>query len=153
MNKLTPEIIGWAQAGEAQFGVPAAMNIAAAIEESGLGAHIPPGSNNFHGLKGSGPATSTKEQTAAGVWYTIKSGFHMFKSPADSFMYYAWLISHGAPYAAAWRAWEASPKTNADVETLTRGVAARYATALSYAKALVSIEVADQLFPYDKTEA
>lgn len=145
MNKLTPEIIGWAEQGV----VPAALKIAAAMEESGLGAHIPPGSNNWFGIKGDGPATPTKEETAAGHWYTIESGFKMFRSPADGFAYYDWLISHGAPYAAAWKAWLASPKTNADVETLTQAVAVRYATALSYARALVSIEVEDRLFPYD----
>jgi flagellum-specific peptidoglycan hydrolase FlgJ len=146
MNKLTPEIIGWAQQGA----VPAALKIAAAMEESGLGAEIPPGSNNWFGIKGAGPATDTKEQTAGGVWYTIKAGFHMFKTPADGFAYYDWLISTGAPYAAAWRVWLASKQTNDDVETLTRSVAIKYATALAYAKALVSIEVADKLFPYDR---
>lgn len=146
MNKLTPEIIGWAQHGV----VPAALKIAAAMEESGLGAEIPPGSNNWFGIKGSGPATDTKEQTAGGVWYTVKSGFHMFKTPADGFAYYDWMISTGAPYAAAWKAWLASPKGVDDVETLTRSVAVKYATALAYAKALVSIEVADKLFSYDQ---
>lgn len=149
MNKLTPEIISWAQQGV----VPAALKIAAAMEESGLGADIPPGSNNWFGIKGSGPATETREQTAGGVWYAIKAGFHMFKTPADGFAYYDWLISHGAPYAAAWKQWESSKKTDADVETLTRGVAAKYATALAYAKSLIALEEQDKLFAYDHPTA
>ena len=146
MNKLTPEIISWAQKGV----VPPALKIAAAMEESGLGEFTPPGSNNWFGIKDpNGVQTETKEQTAGGVWYTIQAGFHVFKTPADGFLYYDWLISHGAPYAAAWRAYEASPKAVADVEALTRAVAAKYATALSYAEALVSLEVYYQLFGYD----
>jgi flagellum-specific peptidoglycan hydrolase FlgJ len=146
MNKLTPEIISWAQQGV----VPAALKIAAAMEESGLGAHTPPGSNNWFGIKGDGPATPTREETAAGHWYTIESGFKVFSSPQAGFAYYDWLISHGRPYAAAWQQWLASPKTPADVETLTRNISIRYATALSYAKALVSLEVEDKLFNYDR---
>jgi hypothetical protein len=152
-NEITPEIIGWAQAAERRYGVPAAMNIATAIWESQLGGRTPPGSNNWHGIKGLGPPTDTREQTAGGVWYTIKAGFHMFDSPADSFMYYAWLISTGAPYAAAWKQWLASPKKNADVETLTRAISARYASSLLYARDLVSVEEQDQLFGYDKLPA
>jgi flagellum-specific peptidoglycan hydrolase FlgJ len=146
MNKLTPEIISWAEQGV----VPAALKIAAAMTESGLGTHIPPGSNNWFGIKGSGPAVKTEEQSPSGVWYEIKSGFHMFKTPADGFLYYDWLISHGLPYKTAWAAWEASAKGNADVEALTTAVAHKYATALSYAKALVSEEVSNRLFAYDK---
>jgi len=149
MNRLTPEIITWAQQGV----VPAALKIAAAMEESGLGAECPAGSNNWFGIKAAnGVQSDTREQTKGGVWYTIRAGFHVFKTPADGFAYYDWLISNGAPYAVAWKAWLASPQTDADVEALTRAIAARYATALSYAKALVSIEVADKLFGYDQTK-
>jgi flagellum-specific peptidoglycan hydrolase FlgJ len=147
MNKLTPEIISWAQQGI----VPAALKIAAAMEESGLGVHTPPGSNNWFGIKdSSGVETETKEQTSGGVWYTIKAGFRVYKTPADGFADYDHLISTGKPYAKAWKTWLNSPKTNADVEMLTRSIAVRYATALSYAKALVSLEVEEQLFNYDK---
>lgn len=147
MNKLTPQIISWAQQGV----VPAALKIAAAMEESGLGAACPPGSNNWFGRKDpSGVQTETKEQTSAGVWYTIKAGFRVYKTPADGFADYDKLISTSPIYAAAWKVWLASKQTNADVETLTSSIAIRYATALSYAKALVSIEVADKLFGYDK---
>lgn len=150
MNKLTPEIISWAQQGV----VPAALKIAAAMEESGLGEFTPAGSNNWFGIKdSSGVQSETKEQTSGGVWYGIVAGFMVFKTPADGFLFYDHLISTGAPYAKAWAAWLASKKTNADVEALTTDVAARYATALAYAKALVSLEVEQQLFPYDKPAA
>jgi hypothetical protein len=130
------------------------MNIAAAMEESGLGAATPPGSNNWHGIKATGGVkTDTREQTKGGVWYTIKAGFHVFKTPADSFMYYAWLIANGAPYHAAFAAYMASAKTATDVENLTRAVAVKYATALAYAKALVGIEEWDKLFVYDQLPA
>jgi flagellum-specific peptidoglycan hydrolase FlgJ len=146
VNQITPEIIAWAQQGV----VPAALKIAAAMEESGLGEFIPAGSNNWFGIKSpTGVQAETKEQQAGGAWYTIKAGFMVFKTPADGFLYYDHLISTAAPYDKAWKTWLASPKTNADVETLTRNIAPAYATALSYAKALVSLEVEQKLFPYD----
>lgn len=143
-NKLTPEIISWAKAAENEWDVPALMNIAAATVESGLGAETPPGSHNWHGIKGAGPATTTKEQTAGGVWYTIKAGFHMFESDPDSFTYYAWLISHGTPYAAAYATWKKSPHSFKDVEALTAAVEPKYASALGATKLLLEVEEGDR---------
>lgn len=143
------DAIAYAKAAERIHAVPAALNIATAMVESGLGLHTPPGSNNWHGIKGSGPATDTREQTAGGVWYTIKSGFHMFKTPGDSFMYYAWLISHGFPYAISWKYYLASDRTDLAVEALTRNIAKKYATALAYSNALIRLEETDHLFQFD----
>jgi hypothetical protein len=148
MNMLTPEIIGWAKQGV----VPAALKIAAGMIESGLGQHIPPNSNNWFGIKGDGPLTPTREETAAGHWYTIRSGFKMFASPAAGFAYYDWLISHGAPYAQAWKVWLASDKSPTAVERLTKDIAIRYASALSYATALIAAEETNKLFQYDQGE-
>ena len=148
MRPLTDQIIGWARKGV----VPAAIKIAAAMEESGLGEHTPPGSNNWFGIKGDGPAVPTREETAAGHWYTIKSGFKMFASPGAGFDYYDWLISHGSPYSQAWKVWLASKQDDAAVERLTKDIALHYASALKYATDLITLEEKDRLFEYDLTE-
>lgn len=151
MNAITSDIISWAQAGERVYQIPAALNIAAAIIESALGVHTPPGTNNWHGIKSaSGNVASTREQNPDGSWYTIQAGFKVFPDPAASFMGYAKLLGLGSPYHDAVTAYLATPRAPADVEALTRAIAARYATALSYATALIAAEEKDKLFPYDQ---
>jgi len=151
MVELTSEIIGWAQDAERVYQIPAALNIAAAMVESELGLHTPPGTNNWHGIKD--PAntseTATKEQRPDGTWYTIEAGFKIFPNPAGSFMGYGKLLGLGEPYRAAVTTYLATPRAPADVETLTRAIAVRYATALSYATALITAEEKNNLFSTD----
>lgn len=147
---MNPKIISWAQAAQARWQVPASLNLSAAILESDLGKATPPDSNNWHGIKSAGgTVTSTKEQTAGGVWYTIKAGFHVFATPADSFMYYGWLIANYPPYHRAMQMFLASRRLPADVQDLTSAVGHVYATALAYGTDLVLIQRQQKLYQYD----
>ena len=150
MTQYTPEIISWAQAGQRTWVTPASLTLSAAKLESNLGAQIPKGTNNWFGIKDPrGPKAPTGEQTAGGVWYTIEAGWHVFKTPADGFMYYAWLLANYEPYHQAMQMFRASRRAAADVQDLTRSIGHIYATALAYGNDLILIQKQDKLYQYD----
>jgi len=149
-NPFTAEIVGWAQAGEKVYQIPASLNLAAAKVESNLGAETPPGSNNWHGIKDpKGVVASTNEQTAGGVVYTIRAGFMMFKSPADSFMYYGHLLGLYEPYHDMVTTFLKSTRGPADVRALANSLTGVYATAVKYGAALITVMDQYNLYQYD----
>jgi hypothetical protein len=153
-NPFTPEIVGWAQAGQRVFQIPASLNLAAGFVESSLGKATPPGSNNWHGIKATaGSVAQTREQRADGSWYTITSAFAIFGTPAASFMAYAKLLGTGEPYLAAVKTYLASERGVADVRMLATSIAIRYATAIAYGRALISVMDEHNLYVYDKLPA
>ncbi|MDR3572256.1 MAG: glucosaminidase domain-containing protein [Anaerolineaceae bacterium] len=153
-NPFTAEIVSWAQAAEKVYQIPASLNLSAAKVESNLGAATPPGSNNWHGIKDpKGVATSTNEQTAGGVVYTIQAGFMIFKSPADSFMYYGHLLGLYKPYHDMVTTFLKSPRAPTDVQALSNSLTGVYATAIKYGEALIAAQKQYNLYQYDTLAA
>lgn len=151
VGPFTDEIIGWAQAAQQKWQIPASLSLSAAKVESNLGKATPPGSNNWFGIKDShGVVTSTREETAGGVSYTIQAGFMMFATPADGFMYYGHLLGLGAPYHDMVTRFVNSPRGSADVQALSRALTGVYATALNYGSALIAVQQLYGLYQFDK---
>lgn len=151
MNPLTPAIAGWAEAAQKKWQIPSSLNLSAAMVESGLGHATPPGTNNWHGIKSAhGVKASTGEQTPAGLKYTIVAGFMVFKTPADSFMYYGELLGTFKPYRAMVTRFLASPRAPVDVKALSKSLTGVYATAINYGSALIAMQEKYNLYQYDK---
>jgi hypothetical protein len=155
-SPFTPQMIAWAQAMEAKWQIPAALALAAAYVESGLGEHTPPGSNNWFGIKavgGGGSVTATKEQNPDGSWVTIQAGFAVYDSPAAGFDAYGKLLGLGSPYRAAVTTYINSAHQPIDVRALARSIAVKYATAQTYGATLVSTMELYNLYQYDNPPA
>lgn len=150
-NPFTDEIVGWAKAAQRVYQIPASLNLSAAMLESSLGAHTPPHTNNWHGIKdpSNTSATPTREQAADGSWYTIAAGFRIFKTPADSFMYYAHLLGLAKPYHDMVTTFLNSPRGPADVQRLSRSLTGVYASAHDYGDGLIKIQQEYNLYQYD----
>lgn len=151
---FTPEIVGWAQAAQKKYQIPSSLNLSVAMVESSLGKKTPRGSNNWHGIKAAnGVVSSTREETAGGVSYTIQAGFHVFKSPADSFMYFGWLLGLSHFYRGPVTKFLGSSRTPDDVQELTRAVAPIYATAHNYADVNIYVQKQNDLYKFDALAA
>jgi flagellum-specific peptidoglycan hydrolase FlgJ len=61
--------------------------------------------------------------------------FADYPSLLDAARDYAWLISHGGPYAAAWRRYQ----SDGDVDALIAGIAGAYSTSPQYAELVTTI--------------
>lgn len=107
MSKQTDfiaSVVPAAQASEAQYGVPASVTIAQAILETGWGNSLPPGSNNYFGIKSVAGQSSVECQTGEvvnGEPVTITAGFAAYPTPADSFTAHAKLLAENPRYLPA----------------------------------------------------
>ena len=151
MSSLTPEVVGWAQASQAKWQIPASLILSAAAVESNFGKATPPNTNNWFGIKAAhGVMAPTGEQTPGGVRYTIEAGFMVFKTPADGFMYYGELLGTHAPYRAMVTTLLRSPRKPVDVQILSHALTGVYATALDYGAALIAAQQKYYLYQYDE---
>ena len=149
-NPFTPEIVGWAQAAEGVYQIPSSLSLSAAMLESSLGAHTPPGTNNWFGIKDPGAAgVATKEQAPDGTWYEIKAGFKAFATPAEGFLYYGRLLGLGVPYHDMVTSFLKSPRGPADVAALSHALTGVYASAHEYGVELVKIQEQYNLYQFD----
>lgn len=150
-NPFTSEIIGWAQAAQRKWQIPTSLILSAAKVESNLGKAVPPGSNNWFGIKTShgGVKSPTREQTPGGVDYTITAGFMVFAHPADSFMYYGELLGTFAPYRAMVSKFLASNRGPDGVQTLSLALTGVYASDNHYGVILVAVQKTFDLYQYD----
>lgn len=137
MNKLTLEMVGWAQDAQAGHDAPTSLNLAAAMLATELGASAPAGSNNWHGTKTRDPTNEHTLRSEGGVWFTVAQGVYMFRTIPDSFMHYAWRETQ----TDAGKVFLASLREDADVETLTRS--------LSQSRALLAFQHAGRLFRFN----
>lgn len=150
VGPFTDEIIGWAQDAERVMHIPASLNLSAAKVESNLGRSTPPGSNNWHGFKDPhGVESATREETAAGVSYTIDAGFMVFKTPADSFRHYGNLLGLGRRYHDMVTRFLKSPRQPADVQALSKSLTGVYASARNYGSALILAQHLYGLYQFD----
>ena len=126
------EVARIAVALEAQTGCPAALLIAQWALESKWGAK-PAGNFNFFGIKRAARhekcCTVTTREVINGKSVVQNLEFADYDSLADSCRDYAWLITQGAPYRAAWEQYQ----NDHDLHALTAAVAGTYATDPNYA--------------------
>ena len=126
------EVARIAVALEQETCCPAQLMIAQWAVESKWGA-APVGHANFFGVK----ADARHRACCSVVTHEIVNGrrveqearFADYASLTDSCKDYAWLITQGAPYRAAWQAYQA----NHDLRALIDGVAKVYSTNSAYA--------------------
>jgi len=132
------EVSAIAVALEAQTGCPAQLLIAQWALESEWGAK-PAGNNNFFGIKKSDRhklcCTVATREVVDGKSIVQNLQFADYDSLEDSCRDYAWLITNGAPYRAAWQQY----LNDRDLHTLTAAVARVYATDPDYTRLTAAI--------------
>jgi flagellum-specific peptidoglycan hydrolase FlgJ len=140
------EIAPGALAAQRQYGIPAAVTIAQAIEESTWGqSQLASQYNNLFGIKGTGPAGSVTLPTQEyenGQWVTIEAPFRAYSNVGQSISDHTLLLATGSPYQRA-MADRRSPDTFANDLT---GV---YATDPTYGASLISLMRQYNLYRFD----
>jgi flagellum-specific peptidoglycan hydrolase FlgJ len=133
-------------AAEQRFGVPAAVTIAQAIEESAWGqSGLAAQYHNLFGIKGTGPAGSVSLPTSeyqGGQWVTIDAQFRVYHNDAESIADHAELLATSGYYTRA-MADRAVPDAFANDLT---GV---YATDPHYGANLVALMKLYNLYQFD----
>jgi flagellum-specific peptidoglycan hydrolase FlgJ len=140
------EIAPGAIATQQKYGIPAAVTIAQAIDESGWGqSQLATQDNNLFGIKGAGPAGSDSQPTREyenGKWITINARFRVYDNVNQSIDDHGKLLATSRYYTRA-MADHTSP--NAFANALT-GV---YATNPSYGGDLIQLMQQYNLYRYD----
>jgi len=135
-----------AMATQRKYGVPAAVTIAQAIDESGWGqSFLATKDHNLFGIKGSGPAGSDMQPTQEvinGQAVSQIASFRVYHSMAQSIEDHGRLLASGGPYQ---RSMTLVHDPNAFASSLT-GV---YATDPSYGAKLISLMQRYNLYRYD----
>ena len=123
---------------EQETGCPAQLMIAQWAIESAWGAK-PVGHANYFGMKmahrHSMCCTVTTEEVVDGERVKMDLAFADYPSLADSCKDYAWLITQGSPYHAAWQKYQ----SDHDLRDLIAAVAGKYATDPNYTDVLGQI--------------
>ena len=135
-----------ALAAQRQYGVPAAVTIAQAIDESGWGqSQLATQDNNLFGIKGTGPAGSvvrTTQEYQNGQPVTVNAPFRVYGNVSQSITDHSLLLATGSAYQRA-MADRRSPDAFANDLT---GV---YATDPSYGASLITIMRQYNLYRFD----
>ncbi|MCC6362218.1 MAG: glucosaminidase domain-containing protein [Bryobacterales bacterium] len=137
-NRRLAEVAKIAVCLEAETGIPARLLIAQWAIESRWGAK-PVGNANYFGVKrakrhSQGCTVETRE-VIDGKDVTRVCEFADYNSLEDSCRDYAWLITHGVPYRAAWQKY----RETGDLAKLIKSVARVYATDPNYARLVSQI--------------
>jgi flagellum-specific peptidoglycan hydrolase FlgJ len=135
-----------AMASQRKYGIPAAVTIAQAIDESGWGqSYLATRDHNLFGIKGSGPAGSDMQPTQEvvnGQAVSQIASFRVYHSIAQSIEDHGRLLASGGPYQ---QSMTLIHDPNAFASSLT-GV---YATDPSYGAKLISLMQRYHLYRYD----
>ena len=135
-----------ALAAQGEYGVPAAVTIAQAIDESGWGqSQLALQDKNLFGIKGTGPAGTVllpTQEYEDGEWVTVNAPFRVYNSVAQSITDHALLLATSSSYKTA-MADRLSPDTFANDLT---GV---YATDPSYGSTLIGLMRLYNLYRFD----
>ena len=146
INSVAPGAI----AAQQRYGVPAAVTIAQAIEESAWGSsELSASYHNLFGIKGSGTAGSVSMPTSeyeGGQWVTVKAQFRAYHNDAESIADHAELLATSGYYTRA-MADRAVPDAFANALT---GV---YATDPNYGANLVALMKLYNLYRFDASGA
>ncbi|HYB14118.1 MAG TPA: glucosaminidase domain-containing protein [Streptosporangiaceae bacterium] len=140
------EVAPGAMAAQRDYGVPAAVTIAQAIDESGWGqSQLAAQDNNLFGIKGSGPAGSVLMPTQEfedGQWVTINAPFRVYNSVAQSISDHTLLLATGSSYKQAMA-------DRADPDAFASDLTGVYATDPTYGASLINIMRMYNLYRYD----
>jgi flagellum-specific peptidoglycan hydrolase FlgJ len=146
INLIAPGAI----AAQHRYGVPAAVTIAQAIEESAWGnSGLAANDHNLFGIKGTGPAGSVSLPTSeylSGQWVTINAAFRVYHNVAESIADHAELLATSGYYQ---RAMADRTVPDAFANDLT-GV---YATDPEYGANLIALMRLYNLYRFDSTAA
>jgi hypothetical protein len=133
-------------AAEQRYGVPAAVTIAQAIDESGWGqSELATADHNLFGIKGAGPAGRDIQPTREyenGAWDTRTAPFRVYHNIAESIDDHGRLLATGAAYRHAM----ASRHLPDAFATALTGV---YATDPGYGSSLIALMRLYHLYRYD----
>ncbi len=100
-------VVPGALASQQQYGIPASITIAQAILESGWGQHMPPGSNNYFGIKAAHDAAPDMYVEALTPEYIrgklehLEQPFAKYADAAGSFLAHARLLATASRYQPA----------------------------------------------------
>ena len=133
-------------AAQQRYGIPAAVTIAQAIDESGWGqSELATADHNLFGIKGTGPAGSDMRPTQEyenGIWVTRTAPFRVYHNIAESIADHSQLLATGQAYQ---HAMAARHVPDAFAAALT-GV---YATDPDYGSSLIALMRLYNLYRYD----
>jgi flagellum-specific peptidoglycan hydrolase FlgJ len=133
-------------AAQQRYGIPAAVTIAQAIDESGWGqSELATADHNLFGIKGTGPAGSDMRPTQEyenGTWVTRTAPFRVYRNIAESIADHSQLLATGQAYQ---HAMAVRHVPDAFAAALT-GV---YATDPDYGSSLITLMRLYNLYRYD----
>ena len=133
-------------AAQQRYGIPAAVTIAQAIDESGWGqSELATADHNLFGIKGTGPVGSDMRPTQEyenGIWVTRTAPFRVYHNIAESIADHSQLLATGQAYQ---HAMAARYVPDAFAAALT-GV---YATDPDYGSNLIALMRLYNLYRYD----
>jgi flagellum-specific peptidoglycan hydrolase FlgJ len=142
------QIAPGAIAAQSRYGIPAAVTIAQAIDESGWGqSALAIRDNNLFGIKGNGPAGSDvlpTQEFQNGQWVTTNAAFRVYHNVAQSIADHTALLATGPSYQQAM----ADRHLPDAFATDLTGV---YATDPQYGSNLIAIMRLYNLYRYDAT--
>ena len=142
ISQLAPGAI----AAQSRYGIPAAVTIAQAIDESGWGqSALAVRDNNLFGIKGSGPAGSDvlpTQEFENGQWVTLSAAFRVYHNVAESIADHSELLATDPSYQQAM----ADRHLPDAFATDLTGV---YATDPQYGSNLIAIMRLYNLYQYD----
>ena len=137
-------------AAQQRYGIPAAVTIAQAIDESGWGqSELATADHNLFGIKGAGPAGTDMRPTREyenGAWVTRDAPFRVYRNIAESIDDHGRLLATGAAYQHAM----ASRHLPDAFATALTGV---YATDPDYGANLIALMRLYHLYRYDSRGA
>jgi flagellum-specific peptidoglycan hydrolase FlgJ len=144
------EVAPGAVAAQRRYGIPAAVTIAQAIDESGWGqSDLATQDHNLFGIKGTGPAGTVvrpTEEYEDGSWVATSASFRVYHNVAESIADHSRLLATGESYQQAMANRQAP---DAFANDLT-GV---YATDPNYGSSLIALMRLYNLYRYDPTPA
>jgi flagellum-specific peptidoglycan hydrolase FlgJ len=133
-------------AAQQRYGIPAAVTIAQAIDESGWGqSELATADHNLFGIKGTGPAGSDMRPTREyenGVWVTLAAPFRVYRTIAESIEDHSRLLATGAAYQHAMA-------NRYDPDAFAAALTGVYATDPDYGSNLIALMRLYHLYRYD----
>jgi hypothetical protein len=140
------QIAPGAAATQRKYGIPAAVTIAQAIEESGWGrSSLASEHHNLFGMKGAGPAGSVtlpSQEYEGGSWITRDSSFRVYQDLAQS-------IDDHARQLATDEAYRRAMSVRRDPDAFAAALTGVYATDPGYGTKLVDLMRHYDLYRYD----
>jgi len=135
-----------AVAAQRQYGVPASVTIAQAIDESGWGqSKLASQAHNLFGMKGAGPAgsdTQLTEEYEDGHWQVTIASFRAYHSTAQSIEDHGKLLATSGDYSAAMN-------ERNDPDAFASALTGVYATDPQYGQTLINLMQQYNLYQYD----